>query len=398
MKFTIVIPTLNRAEYIKYPIESILSQKGVHDFKIIVSDNCSDDNTKEIILAYMESNNNIQYIRPSYRMSMSKHWEFASKFLSNNDGYIMYLGDDDILSENTFNIASEIFKKYNVDAVRRKTGYYYMTECESPLAGYLLLESIDGNIEIRDSIENLKNVAEFKTHYGELPNLYHGFVKVNHLIELRDKKKLFNKAAPDIYSDIALASLNIKYASVNYPLTLGVASPKSNGFNFSKKNKISLDFTESSYKDFKHTYKMDIITLHILDCLEDVLSDEQKRIKINYKSCYNNIMIESSFSNIFKCRKDIKKISGNGMLKIFFDYFYRALHPRRLGRVLPTKMKVFLKEKYNIKQQEKGKFNFNGDLKKLGILNPKDCILFIENNIVYSGKVVDVLNTSKKEK
>ena len=46
-KFSIIIPTKNRAKYLHYTLLSLVEQ-NFDDFEIIVSDNFSNDNTKEI--------------------------------------------------------------------------------------------------------------------------------------------------------------------------------------------------------------------------------------------------------------------------------------------------------------------------------------------------------------
>lgn len=54
MKFSVVIPTYNRADFIKRCIDSVLEQT-FQDFEIVVVDNFSDDNTLEIIESYNDA-------------------------------------------------------------------------------------------------------------------------------------------------------------------------------------------------------------------------------------------------------------------------------------------------------------------------------------------------------
>ena len=52
---SICIPTYNRSSYLETTILSIVNQRRfqeTNDVEIIISDNCSDDDTKEISLAY----------------------------------------------------------------------------------------------------------------------------------------------------------------------------------------------------------------------------------------------------------------------------------------------------------------------------------------------------------
>lgn len=52
MKFSIVTPTYNSEKYISETIESVISQKGDFEIEYIIVDNCSDDNTVNIIKRY----------------------------------------------------------------------------------------------------------------------------------------------------------------------------------------------------------------------------------------------------------------------------------------------------------------------------------------------------------
>ncbi|MCP6726787.1 MAG: glycosyltransferase family 2 protein [Patescibacteria group bacterium] len=61
LKVSIIIPTYNRAHVLPRAISSALTQT-VQDFEIIVSDDGSTDNTKEIVKAYQSQDARIQYL------------------------------------------------------------------------------------------------------------------------------------------------------------------------------------------------------------------------------------------------------------------------------------------------------------------------------------------------
>lgn len=61
---SICIPTYNRSEYLEKTIESIVSQKDFGDeVEIVVSDNCSTDNTKSVCEKFSQQYNNFHYYR-----------------------------------------------------------------------------------------------------------------------------------------------------------------------------------------------------------------------------------------------------------------------------------------------------------------------------------------------
>jgi glycosyltransferase involved in cell wall biosynthesis len=97
----IVIPTRERAEPLYWAIKSCLLQ-DYSNYKIVISDNDSMDNTAEIVHAFSDSR--IEYIKTSRRLSMSENWEFALKHV--DEGYVIYLGDDDGLVPNVLTIVA----------------------------------------------------------------------------------------------------------------------------------------------------------------------------------------------------------------------------------------------------------------------------------------------------
>jgi glycosyltransferase involved in cell wall biosynthesis len=46
--FSVVIPTRNRANLLPHALQSVLHQK-FDDYEIVVSDNCSSDNTEQVV-------------------------------------------------------------------------------------------------------------------------------------------------------------------------------------------------------------------------------------------------------------------------------------------------------------------------------------------------------------
>ena len=60
-KVTIMIPTYNQAKYISKAIESALNI-DYSNIEVIVSDDCSTDNTEEVISKYLEDNR-FKYIK-----------------------------------------------------------------------------------------------------------------------------------------------------------------------------------------------------------------------------------------------------------------------------------------------------------------------------------------------
>src|SRR4051812_19525924 len=91
-KFTVIIPTLNRCETLAHTLETCVAQQD-ESFRILVSDNLSDDGTCAVVREFCRRDPRVELIQPPHRMGMSAHYEFALSYVQ--DGFLMLLGSDD---------------------------------------------------------------------------------------------------------------------------------------------------------------------------------------------------------------------------------------------------------------------------------------------------------------
>lgn len=92
MTYSILIPTRNRLEYLRYAVESVRRQVG-DDWEVIIADNCSDDDVGAYVAALHEPR--IQYLRSETVLPVTENWNQA--FAASTGDYVLMLGDDDIL-------------------------------------------------------------------------------------------------------------------------------------------------------------------------------------------------------------------------------------------------------------------------------------------------------------
>jgi hypothetical protein len=93
-KLAIAVPTYNRSKYLSITLDKIIKEsKNYHDqVEIVISDNCSDDDTKSLI--FSKNFPNITYHKQDKNIGFMKNFEYLSSLV--NSEYIWYLGDDDI--------------------------------------------------------------------------------------------------------------------------------------------------------------------------------------------------------------------------------------------------------------------------------------------------------------
>ena len=119
MKFTIIIPTYNRAAFLPKAIESVLAQTYT-DWELILVDDGSIDNTHEVILQYNDER--ITYI----------YQENAERSAARNNGinhakgdYVCFLDSDNVMLPNRLQLLSETINKtacYYTDIEYRNEG------------------------------------------------------------------------------------------------------------------------------------------------------------------------------------------------------------------------------------------------------------------------------------
>lgn len=231
LRFSVVIPTRERAETLKYTLRTCLAQ-DFENYEIIVCDNCGSTETKCVVDSFKSEK--IKYIRSDRPLAMTDNWELA---LSHAVGeYIIFLGDDDGLLFHSLQEIDRLLKELNVKAMRwNPIGYGWPdTQPKGIKCSYMKIP-LGQKIRILQGQEIISRVANDPTQFGLLPEVIHSAIHKD-LIDLLRKKtgRVFKAMAPDIYSGFAIAYLMQVYAFVEYPLSIGGMSKKSTGATLSK--------------------------------------------------------------------------------------------------------------------------------------------------------------------
>ncbi|MXV51705.1 glycosyltransferase [Pedobacter sp. HMF7647] len=110
---TISIPTYNRSLFLNRSLEYIEREIGFKEYPIelIISDNCSTDNTYEIIEKYVKRGLTIRYLRNNE--NKGPDYNIAQCYAEANGKYVLTLGDDDVLYEGAISRILEILGSEN---------------------------------------------------------------------------------------------------------------------------------------------------------------------------------------------------------------------------------------------------------------------------------------------
>lgn len=232
-KFTVIIPTRERGATLKHAIETCVGQ-DYDNLEILVSDNASEDNTKEIVHAFKDSR--IRYVNPGRRVSMVENFEFA--FSHVQDGYVVSIGDDDGLVVGALQKADALIKATGAQAITSDFAQYMWPNIETSAANQLMFSPCRG-YEMRNSQEYLNKVLYRRHPFNHLPCIYYGFIDCQLINQLRAKQggRLFMTSVVDVYTAIALTANLKDYCFSFEPLTINGTSGRSNGASFMRISK-----------------------------------------------------------------------------------------------------------------------------------------------------------------
>jgi glycosyltransferase involved in cell wall biosynthesis len=102
----VYMPVYNEARDIKNTINSVLNQTYTN-FKLIISDNHSNDGTKEIIQLAMENDPRIHLVSPPSHCTSSEHGEFLNNSILINENfnkYTIFIGGHDTWDNNLLEV------------------------------------------------------------------------------------------------------------------------------------------------------------------------------------------------------------------------------------------------------------------------------------------------------
>jgi glycosyltransferase involved in cell wall biosynthesis len=215
-RFTVVIPTRERADTLYHTLRTCIEQ-DYDDLQILVSDNCSTDDTPDVVKSFNDKR--IKYIRTPQRLSMSSNWDFALDHVEG--GFVNFIGDDDGLIPGSLKLIDRLLADYNVDAITSKDMaiYFWPGYVDENLKGNLNL-SLKPTYRLMDTAKYFEK-SFAKSRCVHLPQLYHGYVRTDLLKKIKlQHGNFFNGSSPDIYASVVLGKVLKQHIFSDHPLTI----------------------------------------------------------------------------------------------------------------------------------------------------------------------------------
>jgi len=299
IKYSVAIPTYNGSKYLSSAINSILKSPRT-DIEVLVSNNFSSDNTKEILKSFDDSRLNI--VEPDVFLPMSAHYEFI---ISKARGqWLTIIGDDDAIMSDAFDKLDNLIYKYpDIEIITSARAYYFWEGCEKLYGNKVVSYSSklsekkkSTNIGLISSLFGLKSSFE-------LPKIYTGsFIKKTLFEEIKSNSGgyFYHSINPDIYSSVAICLSRSNYLFVEEPLAWVGTSNKtmSNATKLDDENKnlkkSTIVFMDKIPKKIssKISFKLFFEKFHQLFIYESLVQCPLR--KYNYDSKFIKTIIYSS--------------------------------------------------------------------------------------------------------
>jgi glycosyltransferase involved in cell wall biosynthesis len=225
VKFSVVIPTRERAATLRHALHTCLDQK-FDDYEIVVSDNDGSPATKAVVDE--AGSPKVKYVRTPGLLAMSSNWDFAVSHARGE--YVILIGDDDGLLPHALVELDTLTRGKNAKVVRWEPAYYTWPSFALPGHSDYLRVPLGRGVRELAGLDVIRAVIAFQIPYTALPMLYNSAVHRSVLDELRKRTgRVFPHPVPDVYSGFAVAAVAGKFHSTDIPMTIAGQSGASNG-------------------------------------------------------------------------------------------------------------------------------------------------------------------------
>ena len=249
--FTVIIPQKDRAEYMIHTLKTCMIQ-DYPNFQIIVSDDCSNDNSVEVISDLMKKDSRIKLFAHEKHLGMRDNFEFALKQV--RPGYVMALGGDDGLVPGCISRMFEIISSTKKELLTwTPAGFSYPLKKGGKNIFYVNRKK-NNEVKIIKSETLLNELAQtFLYQTDECPMFYMKGVVSTSLVDRVKSRTPDNSfyycPTPDGFSGIVLAGEVEDYAFTYEPLSIGGDTIKSQGRNYTSTEKKAREDAQQFFND-----------------------------------------------------------------------------------------------------------------------------------------------------
>jgi glycosyltransferase involved in cell wall biosynthesis len=347
IKFSVVIPTRERAATLRHCLRTCLDQT-FDDFEVIVSDNDSSPETRAVVDEIASPK--IRYYRTPRALSLASSWDFAVSHARGE--YVLLIGDDDGLLPHGLAELDKLIRESGQKVIRWDPAFYTWPNCALVGEGdYLRIPFGTAATEI-DATTAIENAISFKQLYSTLPMIYNSAVHKDILATIRAKTgRLFSNRFADVYSGFSIAHVAGRFLSTDIPMSVSGQSSASTGvavFFFRDRSSIDREFRDLNDGEklrennqipdlsiFPYTAVADsfLDAKRLLFPNEDKLILDQKKF---IKLCAQNLRVGSTEewqTGLATLRRTMAEESGG------FEWFDKEIAPLEYSPLEPFRLR-----------------------------------------------------------
>jgi glycosyltransferase involved in cell wall biosynthesis len=251
MKFSVLLPTRNRLQYLCHAVESVRRQ-SYGDWELVISDNFSEEDITGFVRSIDDPR--INYFRTPRLVPVTENWNNALQHSSGD--YVIMLGDDDILLPRYFETVRQLVDEYHRPDIVYSSGYIYAYPHVMPNHpnGYLhrsgcaefLKRSAEPFLLDRATARRVvEHSLKFQLRFDY--NMQYTTFSRRIIDLLKDRGLFFQSPFPDFYATNVLFLKATRILVHPGPLVVVGITPKSYGFyHFNQQESAGVAFLQCS--------------------------------------------------------------------------------------------------------------------------------------------------------
>ena len=285
------MPTRNRAHLLRFALQSAVEQT-FEDYEIVVSDNCSTDDTDQVVRESKDAR--VRYVRSLESLSMPDSWEFAVRHAKGR--YVTFLCDDDAISPQLLEMLVEITQLWNAEVITWGHGGYnhpnwYIAE-DRNVATLPRLSNTSVRVNSRPALARL--FSELWPSFP-VPKMLQSCCSRRVLESIWNRAgRLFIPSCPDLSSPTFILDAVGSYVHIDQALMISGAARESNGAaQFVADNRAVLRAFADEFEPDGLFQETPLHALVSINCVADtllrskrLLGDRLHGIDINWERYY----------------------------------------------------------------------------------------------------------------
>ncbi len=231
MKISIIIPTRERAEYLRYSIQTALDIDD-ENLEVVVCNNASCDDTEAVVQSFTDPR--IHYVNTGARVSMRENFNRAMNESSGD--YVIFFGDDDGIVPGQFKYLRQLLETHRPDGLSwNRASYGWPGDGYAKKTGgvrFYQHGTFGTPYTYNPKDRNLDALmgCQLSHLFPVTPNIYHGCVSRAYLDRVAPSKGLyFDSVIPDVNFEYRANILGGNFLHADHPFSINGYSPASNG-------------------------------------------------------------------------------------------------------------------------------------------------------------------------